>query len=272
MLGGLITYARAGQVTFITPTILAGAMSPVTMAAALAQQNAEVLGGAALTQLVRPGAPVIYGGFTANIDLRRGSPAFGTPEGAWAALAGAQLARRYGLPCRGSGALTTSKATDAQAAYESLWTLWPAVLAHTNLIMHGAGWIDGGLTVSFEKFIIDLENLAMFRRFLEGFAVDDATLALETIAEVGPGGHHLSTSHTLERSRTAFFPASLSDRLAYDTWALAGGEDAATRANRIWKEMLAGYEQPPLEPATAEALSDYVARRERELEKSSLYS
>jgi trimethylamine--corrinoid protein Co-methyltransferase len=271
MLGGLISYARAGQATFITPTILAGAMSPVTMAAALAQQNAEVLAGVALTQLVRPGAPVIYGGFTANIDLRRGSPAFGTPEGAWAALAGAQLARRYGLPCRGSGALTTSKVADAQAAYESLWALWPAVLAHTNLIMHAAGWIDSGLTVSLEKFIIDLENLAMFRHFLEGFAVDEPSLALETIAEVGPGSHHLGTSHTLERSRTAVVPASLSDRLANDTWALAGGEDAATRANRIWKEMLAHYEQPPLDLAIAEALDEYVARREPELTNSRLY-
>jgi trimethylamine--corrinoid protein Co-methyltransferase len=271
MLGGLIAYARAGQVTFITPTILAGAMSPVTMAAALAQQNAEVLAGVALTQLVRPGAPVIYGGFTAHIDLRTGSPAFGTPEGAWAALIGAQLARRYGLPCRGSGALTTSKAADAQAAYESLWTLWPAVLAHTNLIMHGAGWIDGGLTVSFEKFIIDLENLAMFRHFLSGFAVDNDTLALASIAEVGPGGHHLGTSHTLARYRTAFHATSLSDRLSYDTWALAGGEDAATRANRIWKEMLSAYELPPLDPAIAEALDDYVARREPELANSRLY-
>jgi trimethylamine--corrinoid protein Co-methyltransferase len=225
----------------------------------------------ALTQLVRPGAPVIYGGFTANIDLRRGSPAFGTPEGAWAALVGAQLARRYDLPCRGSGALTTSKTADAQAAYESLWTLWPAVLAHTNLIMHGAGWLDGGLTVSFEKFVIDLENLAMFQHFLDGFTVDDDALALASIAEVGPGGYHLGTSHTLARYRTAFYPTSLSDRLGYDTWALAGGEDAATRANRVWKEMLAHYEQPPLDPAIPEALDDYVARRERELAGSRLY-
>jgi trimethylamine--corrinoid protein Co-methyltransferase len=271
MLGGLITYARAGQVTFITPTILVGAMSPVTMAAALAQQNAEVLAGAALTQLVRPGAPVIYGGFMSNLDLRTGSPAFGTPEGAWAALAGAQLARRYGLPSRGSGALSTSKAADAQAAYESLWTLWPAVLAHTNLIMHGAGWIDGGLTVSFEKFVIDLENLAMFRHFLEGFPVDDDALALAAIAEVGPGGHHLGTSHTHARFRTAFHATSLADRLNHDTWALAGSEDAATRANRIWKEMLAQYEQPSLDPAIAEALDDYVARREKDLAGIALY-
>ena len=271
MLGGLITYARAGQVTFITPFILAGAMSPVTMAAALAQQNAEVLAGAALTQLVRPGAPVIYGGFTTNLDLRSGSPAFGTPEGAWAALVGGQLARRYGLPYRGSGGLTTSKAADAQAAYESLWSLWPAVLAHTNLIMHAAGWLEGGLTVSLEKFVIDLESLAMFRHFLQGFAIEEGSLALATIDEVGPGGHHLGTAHTQERFRTAFFPTSLSDRLSFDTWASAGSEDTATRANRIWKEMLAHYEPPPLDPAIAEALDEYVARRENELAGISLY-
>ncbi len=161
MLGGLMSYARAGQVTFITPFILAGAMSPVTMASALAQQNAEVLAGIALTQLVRPGAPVIYGGFTTNIDMKSGSPSFGTPEGAWALLVGGQLARRYNLPYRGSGSLTNAKLPDAQAAYESMWTLWPAVMAHTNLVMHAAGWIDGGLTASYEKFVIDLENLAM---------------------------------------------------------------------------------------------------------------
>jgi len=271
MLGGLVTYARAGQATFITPFILAGAMSPVTMAAALAQQNAEVLAGVALTQLVRPGAPVIYGGFTTAIDLRRGSPALGTPEGAWATLVGGQLARRYGLPYRGSGGLTSSQVADAQAAYESLWSLWPAVLAHTNLIMHAAGWIDGGLTVSFEKFILDLENLSMFQHFLGGFGLDNEALALESLAEVGPGGHHLDTAHTRAHYRTAFFPATLADRQGHDAWLAGGGQDAARRANRVWKEMLAAYESPPLDPATAEALDDYVARRERELIGARLY-
>jgi trimethylamine--corrinoid protein Co-methyltransferase len=271
MLGGLITYARAGQATFITPFILAGAMSPVTIAGALAQQNAEVLAGIALTQLVRPGAPVLYGGFVSNLDLRGGSPSFGTPENAWTHLVGGQLARRYNLPYRGSGSLTGSQAADAQAAYESAWTLWPVVLAHTNLIMHAAGWLDGGLAVSFEKFIIDLENLAMFLHFLAGFAVDDASLALNAIAEVGPGGHHLGTSHTQERYRTAFFSPTLSDRRGYDAWAVAGSEDTARRANRIWKEMLAHYEAPPLDPGIAEALDDYVARRTLELAGSNLY-
>lgn len=271
MLGGLITYARAGQVTYITPFILAGAMSPVTMAAALAQQNAEVLAGIALTQLVRPGAPVIYGGFTVNADMKSGSPSFGTPEGAWALLAGGQLARRYRLPYRASGSLTNSKLPDAQAAYESMWTLWPAVMAHTNLIVHAAGWADGGLTASMEKFVIDLENVAMFHAFLEGFSVDADSFALDAIAEVGPGGHHFGTAHTQAHYRDAFYASALADRLGHDAWVAAGSEDTAARANRLWKAMLEQYEPPPTDPAIVEALNEFVARRERELAGVSLY-
>lgn len=159
MLGGLITYARAGQVTFMTPFILAGAMAPITMAAALAQQNAEALAGVAFAQLVRPGAPVMMGGFTSNLDMRSGTPALGTPEGAWATLVGAQLARRYGLPFRGNGSLTTSKTLDSQSATETQWSLWPSLSGHTDLVMHAAGWIDGGLTVSFDKIAHDLDQL-----------------------------------------------------------------------------------------------------------------
>lgn len=271
MLGGLVTYARAGQVTFITPFILAGAMSPITVAAALAQQNAEALAGVALTQLVRPGAPVIYGGFTTNVDMKSGSPVFGSPEGAWALLVGAQLARRYGLPYRGSGSLTNAKVADAQAAYETMWTLWPAIQAHTNLLMHAVGWLEGGLTASYEKFIIDVELLAMFYHFLAGFTIDDDTLALDMIAEVGPGGHHFGTAHTQARYTTEFYQSALADRLGYDTWLEAGGWDAMKRANLIWKELLQQYEAPPLDPAIAEALDDYVARRERELVGKNLY-
>ncbi len=272
MLGGLLTYARAGQVTFITPFILAGAMSPVTMAAALAQQNAEVLAGVALTQLVRPGAPVIYGGFTTNIDMKSGSPSFGTPEGAWALLVGAQLARRYKLPCRGSGSLTNAKLPDAQAAYETLWNLWPAVQSHTNLIMHAVGWLDGGLTASFEKFIIDAENLAMFGHFLEGFSVEDDDLALDMIAAVGPGGHHFGTPHTQARYQTAFYESSLADRSGYDNWLDAGSPDALQRAHALYKELLRHYEPPPMDEGLRQALADYVARRERELEGRNLYA
>jgi trimethylamine--corrinoid protein Co-methyltransferase len=271
MLGGLISYARAGQATFITPFILAGAMSPITMAAALAQQNAEALAGITLTQLVRPGAPVIYGGFTTNADMRSGSPAFGTPEGAWAVLAGAQLARRYGLPYRASGGLTNAKVVDAQAAYESQWTLWPAVMGHSNLIMHAVGWLDGGLTASFEKFIIDAENLAMFAHFLADFAVTDATLALDAIREVGPGGHHFGTAHTEARFRTEHYQSALADRQAYATWQESGGLDAEQRAYALYRQLLAEYVPPPLDDAIRAELADYVARRTRDLAGVRLY-
>jgi trimethylamine--corrinoid protein Co-methyltransferase len=271
MLGGLITYARAGQVCIITPFILAGAMSPITMVAALAQQNAEALLGVALTQLVRPGAPVIYGGFTTNVDMKSGSPAFGTPEGAWAMLIGGQLARYYGLPYRGSGSLNNSKVPDAQAAYETNWTIWPAVLAHTNFVHHAVGWLEGGLTASYEKFIIDAEGLAMFFHFCQSLSISEEELALEMIAEVGPGGHHFGTAHTQARFATEFYQSFLSDRLNYESWLAEGGLDAAQRANTIWKTLLAHYERPPLDPAIAEELAAFVARREREGEGMNLY-
>ncbi len=271
MLGGLLTYARAGQVCFITPFILAGAMSPITMAGALAQQNAEALAGVALTQLVRPGAPVIYGGFTTNVDMKSGSPAFGTPEGAWALMVGAQLARRYGLPYRGSGSLTTAKVPDGQAAYETQWTLWPCVLAHANLVMHAAGWLEGGLTASYEKFIIDAEALAMFQHMLDGFTIDESTLALDSIAEVGAGGHHFGTAHTQERFSTEFYQTFLADRQGYENWGAAGSPDTARRAHDLYRELLAQYEPPPLEAGVAQALDEFVARRSRELEGVNLY-
>lgn len=271
MLGGLITYARAGQITFITPFILAGAMSPVTMAAAFAQQNAEALAGIVLTQLIRPGAPVIYGGFTTNADLKSGSPAFGTPEGAWALLVGGQLARFYNLPYRGSGGLTNSNAPDAQAAYEATWNMWPCVLANTHLMMHSAGWMEGGLTASFEKFVIDVENLAMFHKFLEGFEITAENLALDMIAQVGPGGHHFGTSHTQARYREAFYQSDLADRQTFDGWNEEGAEDTAVRANKTWKKWLKAYEKPALDEAISEELNAFVARRTKELEGVNLY-
>lgn len=271
MLGGLISYARAGQVTIITPFILAGVMGPVTLAGALAQQNAEALAGIALTQLVRPGAPVIYGGFTTNADLKSGAPAFGTPEGAWAAIVGGQMARRYGLPYRGSGTLNTSKLPDAQAAYETMWAIWPSVLARTNFVLHAVGWLEAGLTVSLEKFLIDAENLAMFHRFLQGFPVDEESLALASIQAVGPGGHHLGTPHTQARYTTAFYQPFLSDRQPFESWQESGELDVATRANRLWKTLLAQYEPPPLDPGLEEALEAFIARRKRELTGADLY-
>ena len=272
MIGGMLTFARANQALVITPFILAGAMSPITMAAAVAQQNAEALAGIALVQLARPGVPVIYGGFATNLDMRSGSPAMGTPEGAWATLVGAQMARRYKVPFRSSGTLNTSKLPDAQAAYETMWSVWPAVLAHSNFVMHSVGWLESGLTVSFEKMIIDMENLAMFQRFFQEVEISDDTLALDMIAEVGPGGHHLGTLHTQARYQTEFYEPFLSDRQNYESWQQSGVGDAASRANKIWKRLLKDYEAPSLDESIREALEAFIARRQIELEGVELYS
>ena len=255
----------------VTPFILAGAMSPVTPAAAIAQQNAEALAGIALMQLVRPGAPAIYGGFTTNVDMRSGAPAFGTPEGAWALLIGAQLARHYKLPYRGSGALNSSNVPDAQAAAESLWTLWPAVLAHTNFIVHAAGWLEAGLTVSFEKFVMDVENLAMIQHFLQGPAWDGDIFALEAIDSVGPGGHHFGTEHTQARYQTAFYPNFLHDRRNFGTWQEGSSEDIVQRANKLWQQLVKEYTPPPMDVAVREALEAFVVRRTDELQNVALY-
>ncbi len=271
MLGGMISFGRAGQFIVVTPFILAGAMSPVTMAAAIAQQNAEALAGIALIQLVRPGAPVIYGGFTTNVDLKSGAPAFGTPEGAWAFFIGAQLARRYGLPYRGSGSLNTSNVPDGQAMSESMWSLWPVVMSHTNLVFHAAGWLESGLTFSYEKFIMDCENLAMVEHMLAGPEWSDDAYSLESIDEIGTAGHHFGTAHTQARYQTAFYPNFLHDRRNNGTWLEGGGEDTAQRANRLWKEVLKAYEKPPIDSNMEQALQEYVTRRTKELENVALY-
>jgi trimethylamine--corrinoid protein Co-methyltransferase len=264
MLGALIVYARHGQPTIITPFILAGAMSPITLAAAIAQQNAEALAGIALTQLINPGSPVVYGGFTTNIDMQSGSPAFGTPEGAMALFCGAQLARRYRLPYRGSGGLNNSKVPDAQAAYETQMSLWPAVMAQANIILHSAGWLEAGLVCSLEKFILDLEGLAAMHHLLNELDVSDEAFALETIAEVGPGGHHFGTAHTLARYRDAFYLPVVGDRQNYYNWQDNGALDAAQRAHKIAHQLLETYEEPLLDPALSEALDDYVERRKNQ--------
>ncbi len=271
MIGGLLTYARHGQVSIVTPFILMGAMSPVTIASALAQQNAEALAGIALAQLAAPGAPVIYGGFTTNVDMRSGGPAFSTPEGAWAVIVGAQLARRYRLPYRSSGSLNTAKSADAQAAYETQWSLWPALLSRTNYVHHAAGWLESGLTVSYEKFIIDVENLAMFQHFLGGFEVSEQAFALDMIEKVGPGGHHFGTPHTQARYQDAFYDSFLTDRQGYEPWLAGGGEDTARRAQAIWQGLLKAYQPPPLDPGIREGLAEYVARREEALTGVDLY-
>lgn len=266
---GLITMARHGQAVVVTPFTLMGAMTPVTLAAALAQQNAEALAGVTLTQLVRPGAPVVYGSFTSNVDMRTGAPAFGTPENTRANIASGQLARRYGLPYRTSNA-NASNVVDAQAAYETGMALWGAVMGRANLVYHAAGWLEGGLTASFEKVIVDAEMLQSIAEMLVPVEVDDDTLAFEAIREVAPGGHFFGTEHTLSRFETAFYRPLLSDWQNHDSWAAAGSQDSAQRATGIWKRLLAEYSEPPMDPAVREELEAYVGTRRLEIERNGL--
>lgn len=263
MLNGIMTMARNGQPHVLTPFTLSGAMAPVTIAGALAQQNAEALAGIAFSQMVRPGAPAMYGGFTSNVDMKSGAPAFGTPEYTRAAIIGGQLARRYGFPYRSSN-VNASNAPDAQAAYESEMAIWGAVLGGANMVMHGAGWIEGGLCASFEKVVMDAEILQMMAEFLKPIEVDDATLGLDAIRDVGPGGHFFGTQHTLDRYESAFYAPMLSDWRNFETWEENGSVDATHRANALYKQLLAEYEEPPLDPAIREELESFVARRKEE--------
>jgi trimethylamine--corrinoid protein Co-methyltransferase len=235
-------------------------MAPVTLAGALVEQNAEALAGMTLTQVVRPGAPVAYGGFTSNVDMQSGAPAFGTPEYMRTAMIGGQLARRYDVPYRSSN-VSAANAVDAQAAYESVFSLWGAIMGGVNLLMHGAGWMEGGLHAGFEKVILDAELLQMVAAFLDPVPVDEDSLAFEAMVEVGPGGHFFGAQHTQSRYRTAFHKPMLSDWRNYETWEEAGSPEAAGKANRIWKELLAAYEPPPLDVARREALDAFVERR-----------
>jgi trimethylamine---corrinoid protein Co-methyltransferase len=263
MLEGVIEMARANQPIVITPFTLAGAMAPITVAGALVQQNAEALAGIAFAQCVSPGCPVMYGGFTSNVDMRTGAPAFGTPEYAKATLVGGQLARRYRLPYRASN-VTASNAPDAQAAYESEMSIWACALARCNLVKHGLGWLEGGLCASYEKLILDAEMLQMMAAFLEPLETSDDALAIEAIREVGPGSHFFQASHTLARYERAFYAPLLSDWRNFETWTEDGALDATMRANRIWKALLADYQQPALDPAVAEELEAFVARRKEQ--------
>jgi trimethylamine--corrinoid protein Co-methyltransferase len=265
---GLCAMARAGQPVAMTPFTLAGAMSPVTIAGALAQQNAEALALIALAQMVSPGAPVMYGGFTSNVDMRTGSPAFGTPEYAKAALASGQLARRYKVPFRSSN-VTASNCVDVQSAYESGMSLWGTIMGGVHLIEHAAGWLEGGLTASFEKLILDAEMLQMMREFLNPIRIDEDSLGLDAIREVGPGGHFFGTGHTLARFEKAFYEPMLSDWRNFENWQDTGSKTGTERANAIWKELLRTYEPPPLDPGIAEALDAYVARRKEEIGRQS---
>lgn len=264
MADGLIAMATHGQPVVITPFTLMGAMAPVSLAAALAQQNAEALFGVVLAQAVRPGTPVMYGAFTSNVDMRSGAPAFGTPENAKANVASGQLARRYGLPYRTSNA-SASNAADAQGAYETEMALWGAILGHGNLVYHAAGWQEGGLTASFEKLILDVEMLQMMAEFMRPIVVDDAELGLDAVRRVPTGGHFFGDPHTLERYDHAFYEPLVSNWQNFENWTLAGAQTATQRATECWKRALTEYEQPPLDQATHEALDAYVRTRREEI-------
>jgi len=263
MLHGIMEFSSRNQIVVMTPFTLAGAMAPVTLAGALAQQNAEALAGIAFTQVVRPGAPAVYGGFTSNVDMQSGAPAFGTPEYMRTAMVGGQLARRYNLAYRSSN-VCAANALDAQAAYESVFSLWGAIMGGVNMLMHGAGWMEGGLHASYEKMIVDADLLHMVSAFLEPPAIDEASFGLDAIRDVGPGGHFFGTQHTQDRFRTAFFKPMISDWRNYESWEEAGSPQAPAKANAIWKEMINAYEPPPIDAAVREELVAFVARRHAE--------
>ena len=260
MLTGIMEMSARGQPIIMTPFTLAGAMAPVTIGGALVQQNAEALAGIAFTQMVRPGAPVVYGGFTSNVDMKSGAPAFGTPEYMKAAIVGGQLARRYKIPYRTSNACAAN-AIDAQAAWESTLSLWGAVMGGGNFILHAAGWMEGGLTASFEKTIVDVDLLQMIAEFLTPLDVSPDALALDAMREVGPGGHYFGTQHTQARYQTAFYAPLLSDWRNFESWQEAGSPTAYQKANAVWKEALAAYTQPPMDAAIREELDAFVDRR-----------
>jgi trimethylamine--corrinoid protein Co-methyltransferase len=238
-------------------------MAPVTVAGALVEQNAEALGGLVLSQFTRPGAPFVYGGFTSNVDMKSGAPAFGTPEYMKAAIVGGQLARRYRLPYRTSST-NAANFVDAQAAYESVFSLWGAIMGGGNIIMHAAGWMEGGLVGSFEKFALDIDLIQMVAEFLKPLDMSEAALGLDAMAEVGPGGHFFGAKHTLERYSTAFYAPLISDWRNFQQWQAAGSPQAFQKANAVWKQALAEYEPPPLDPAIAEEIDAFVERRIRE--------
>lgn len=263
MTQGIIDFAEAGQMLIATPFCLAGAMAPITIAGALSLQHAEALAAITLYQLVRPGAPVMYGSFASNVDMRSGSPAFGTPEHVKTSFGAGQLARRIGIPWR-SSAGTASNMPDVQADYETQMSAWGAVMSGCNILLHGAGWLEGGLTASFEKLITDLELLQSFAEMFRQVPCDEQDLAFEAIRDVGPGGHFFATPHTMERYQTAFYEPLVSDWSNFGRWTETGAKSATERANRIWKQKLGDFEAPALDIALRDQLDDFIARRSRE--------
>lgn len=264
MATGAIQMAELGQATIVTPFTLMGAMTPVSMAAALVQQNAEALFAMCLTQIVRPGAPVVYGGFTSNVDMKSGAPAFGTPENAKANLAGGQLARRYNVPYRTS-ACNASNTVDAQATYETAMAMFGGLMGYGNLIYHAAGWLEGGLVASFEKVMVDVEMIQHLIEMMKPIDTSPEELGIDAIAEVKPGGHFFGIDHTMARYETAFYSPMLSDWTNSEAWAAAGAKDATQRATDLWQQVLEEYEQPPLDPARLESIDAYIAQRKEEI-------
>ena len=261
MLGALRVYAENNQATVISPFILAGAMSPVTVAGTVAQLFAEALSGMTFAQLVRPGTPVVFGTFGSSISMQSGAPTFGTPEPALVLYIAAALARRLGVPFRSGGGLCGSKTSDAQAAYESANTLQTAMLAGVNFMLHTAGWLEGGLAMGYEKFIMDADQAAMIQIFLGGVDLSENGQALDAIREVGPGQHFLGCAHTQANFETAFYRSTIADNNSFEQWQEEGSQDATQRANKIWKDMLASYEAPAIDPAIDEAVLDFIARK-----------
>ena len=265
MTKSLRAYARAGQAAVIVPFILGGAMGPVTNAGAIAQSLAETMAGCALTQLERPGAPVVFGNFLSSMSLRSGSPTFGTPEPAIGSMVIGQLARRLNLPLRCSGNFTTSKLPDAQAMTEGTMSMLAAIHCGANFILHSAGFLDGLLSMSYEKFVLDTDLCGALHSYLDGVRIDDNTLAVDAFAEVGPGNHFFGCAHTMANYETAFWDSETADNEPFEKWEAAGSADAATRANRLWKERLREYEAPPIDPGIDEALRAFVTRKKAEM-------
>lgn len=267
MLSSMEVYAQQRQAVMITPFIIAGAMSPSTMAATVAQLNAETLFGIAYTQMINPGTPAIYGSFLANIDMRSGAPCFGTPENSLALYAGAQMARHYKLPYRSGGNYTASRIPDAQSAYESAYTMLPTVQAGTNFILHAAGWLEGGLIAGFEKLILDVETLGMMARYVKGMSLDDEDFAWDAYEENGPGQHFLGTAHTMRHYETAFYQHRVFNMDNYEKWELEGSEDSYKKANTLWKKLLSEYQAPKLDEAIKDELTAFVNHRREEIQK-----
>jgi trimethylamine---corrinoid protein Co-methyltransferase len=265
MLASIKVYAKAGQALLITPFLMAGAMSPVSLAGTLALQNAEALAGIALCQMINPGLPVIYGSFMTNIDLQSGAPVFGSPESQLALFAGRQMADFYGLPFRSGGTFSSAKIADAQAGYESIQIMLPTVLAQVNFVLHAAGWLENGLVAGYEKFVIDCELLGMYHTWARGIDLSDEAFALDAMREVPPGGHFLGTGHTMRHFRTAFYRAELFDYNSAEQWELDGALDTAQRANRKWKQLLAAYQPPALDEGLETELTAFIGRRKRQL-------